>query len=68
MRVQAVIRGVVGLTKVALSIDKADDAVIESRRAICQACRPDKGVCDKCGCLIAAKTRLKGEQCPIGKW
>lgn len=47
----------------------------ERRRAICRDCphatggKPEKRVfCGVCGCVIAGKTALAGERCPIGKW
>jgi hypothetical protein len=69
-----VAKGVVGLTKAALGIDKADDAEIERRQGICATCPNAKllaGVvnrCALCGCAIRAKVRIKGEKCPAGKW
>jgi hypothetical protein len=73
-----VIHGAVGLTKAALNIDNVHDEVKESRRNECRACefseKKDFGgtvkvrLCSKCGCYIAAKTKLKDEKCPIGKW
>ena len=42
---------------------------IEKRRSICDPCgyREDKK-CLKCGCFIAAKTKLQVSSCPMGKW
>jgi hypothetical protein len=41
-----------------------------SRRIeICRACEHyAMFICKQCGCFMPAKTRLKGAQCPIGKW
>ena len=47
---------------------------VAARMAICQACpfaeigKNKKYFCGKCGCVLEAKTRLAGEQCPVGKW
>jgi len=66
--------GAAGLAKSAVGVDRAAETVIESRRAICNACpnaRVTLGVfqqCGLCGCLTAAKTTLAGEECPAGKW
>jgi uncharacterized protein DUF6171 len=47
----------------------------EARRMeICRACpdfRPMKvlgGMCQLCGCLMAAKAKLKYSECPVRKW
>jgi hypothetical protein len=42
---------------------------IEERRSFCDPCEHNKmGICKRCGCIIAAKTRFKGQKCPIGLW
>lgn len=67
---QRIARGVVGLAKAALGVDKADDAEIERRLSLCLACEHVKATlgvvnrCDLCGCAIKAKIRIKGEACP----
>ena len=39
------------------------------RFATCCACSMLVGhMCTKCGCVAYAKTKLKTEKCPIGKW
>ena len=41
----------------------------QKRLAICKSCPEYKMmICMKCGCFMPAKTRLKGAECPIGKW
>jgi hypothetical protein len=61
--------GASGLAKAALGIDRADDATIATRYALCMACdRHAIGLCTACGCLCAAKVRVAGEACPEGKW
>lgn len=42
----------------------------QQRRSICSRCehRLSIGVCSKCGCVISAKVRIAGTQCPVGKW
>lgn len=53
----------------------ADDSLANHRRGICASCEKKRieavtGVelCDKCGCIIKAKTRLKHATCPLNKW
>ena len=47
----------------------AKASTIAARRAACEACdRWDHGRCNQCGCFTFAKTRLKSEACPLGKW
>jgi len=41
------------------------------RYDICKSCEwffTPTGTCKKCGCLMAVKTYLKNQSCPIGKW
>ena len=58
-----------------------DDAVEEiaiARELLCSPCEQlkklitvgtiNKGICRKCNCVTAAKTRSTEETCPIGKW
>lgn len=49
----------------------ASDEVAKERYDICKAC-PEliklTKQCKKCGCFMAAKTRLEKATCPIGKW
>jgi hypothetical protein len=43
----------------------------DMRYAICLYCEHlDKTVkiCNKCGCFMPAKTRIKDAECPIKKW
>lgn len=77
-------RGVAGLAKAVLHIDRADDATIQARRDVCRGCEhasrnPDqkyaengglttRSRCGKCGCFIAPKTVIAGEACPLEKW
>lgn len=47
-----------------------DDQIANDRYKICNDC-PFFSItkqCKKCGCFMAAKTKLKSAQCPIGKW
>ncbi len=70
----AAIHGAVGLVKAAVGMDKAPRELVEKRQEICDNCEHAvlrTGVfwqCDICKCATAAKIRLKGEKCPIGKW
>jgi hypothetical protein len=49
----------------------ADKATSDERFSICKSC-PElielTSQCKKCGCFMAAKTRLQLAVCPIGKW
>ena len=48
----------------------------DKRLAICKECPHSRDLysrgwinyCNKCGCMLKVKTRLKKSQCPIGKW
>lgn len=65
----AIVRGAAGLIRSELNIGVAPDAVIAARRAACESCDQwDHGRCKSCGCYTYAKTRLRSEKCPIGKW
>jgi len=48
-----------------------DKSISDARFEICKAC-PEliklTATCKKCGCFMAAKTKLQGAACPIGKW
>jgi len=49
----------------------ADEEKAKERYSICKAC-PElikvTKTCKKCGCFMAAKTKLEKASCPIGKW
>ena len=49
----------------------ADDETANKRYEICHTC-PEliqlTKQCKKCGCFMAAKTKLEKATCPIGKW
>jgi hypothetical protein len=49
----------------------ADDALANGRYQICKGC-PEliklTKQCKKCGCFMAAKTKLAQASCPIGRW
>jgi hypothetical protein len=67
--VERMARGMVGLGKAAMGIDKAPRRVVEFRLSVCQACpHHDDGKCGACGCWLGAKTKIAGEACPIGSW
>jgi predicted Zn-ribbon and HTH transcriptional regulator len=48
-----------------------EEDLAKERFSICKAC-PEliklTTQCKKCGCFMAAKTKLKTASCPIGKW
>ena len=66
--------GASGIAKAALGIDRVDGASWARRRAVCVACEHSThsggrlSRCKLCDCFIGAKIRVKGEQCPEGKW
>tara|TARA_R110002051_G_scaffold126604_1_gene200202 strand:+ start:206 stop:796 length:591 start_codon:yes stop_codon:yes gene_type:complete len=67
------IKGGAKLLKAELGIDAADEATMATRKALCLDCPIyDFGVCLEekggCGCFVAAKVRIAGEECPKGKW
>lgn len=43
---------------------------VSSRLDICNNCPELTTIklCRNCGCVIPAKVRLKGSECPLGKW
>jgi hypothetical protein len=49
----------------------ASEELAKSRMLICKACPELIKLtiqCKKCGCFMAAKTKLEKASCPIGKW
>lgn len=76
-KAKSAIHGATGIMKASAGLDRADEAVIESRRSICRSCEHAmpcvsnvgrKCRCKLCGCLLRAKTALAHEKCPGGKW
>lgn len=75
-----VVKGIKGLTKAALRIDKSPENLIQKRLEICNSCEhktkvkstyaPGKLIarCKECKCFIRAKVLIKNEHCPINKW
>lgn len=46
-----------------------DDSTRQKRVSICEACEYQTSMqCSVCECLIVAKTMLRTENCPQGKW
>ena len=67
--ISSVVKGGVGLIKAELGIGNVSKEVEVERKNICVSCpHHDFGVCDECGCYLAAKIKLKDEECPVGKW
>ena len=63
------VKGAVKLASAELGIDDVSLDVLNNRRDECSKCDlNDFGRCLSCGCYLWAKTRLKKEKCPIGKW
>lgn len=49
----------------------ADEEEAAKRFEICKGCEfltKTTNQCQKCGCLMHLKTKLKAATCPIGKW
>jgi hypothetical protein len=76
-KLKRVLHGAAGISKSLMRINKAPDDIIEKRLSLCKKCEfaigpklhPDRKVkCNKCGCLINHKIRLKESFCPINKW
>lgn len=73
-RIKALISGGFKLLLVLARACRADRAAIAERRTACRGCAHRRrrwrlfDLCEKCGCLIRAKTALAPEGCPIGKW
>lgn len=72
-----IVSGAVKLGTAAMGLRQAQVGVIEARRVICRQCphatpcpvmKDRKCLCTQCGCLLVAKTRLRDERCPLGKW
>jgi hypothetical protein len=53
------------------TIERADESLASERYSICQVC-PEliklTKQCKKCGCFMAAKTKLLSATCPLSKW
>lgn len=53
------------------NVERVSEEDAEKRFSICQQC-PEllklTKQCKKCGCFMAAKTKLAKATCPIGKW
>lgn len=68
-------RGVIGLAKASVGIDRSAETQTQARMAICKTCPSGlykNGRCDRsqggCGCYLAAKWRIASEKCPKGHW
>ena len=68
-RVLAVAKGGFKLVLAKSGLSQVSDDILEERKRICLECpQYDFGVCNACGCFLAAKASLKGEQCPEDRW
>ena len=53
------------------NVKYSPDEIANARYEMCKACPEFINItkqCKKCGCFMAAKTRLESATCPIGKW
>ena len=58
-----------GMRKRVKKVILHDQDIIDKRREICDGCEFKLGLnCKKCGCFIAAKTRVATTSCPVNKW
>ena len=52
-------------------VKRSSEELANTRMSICNAC-PEltklSGQCKKCGCFMAAKTKLESAICPLSKW
>lgn len=76
--------GAVAIARAVLGRDAAEESAVQARRDICRTCdQASRNLspryaaagglttlsrCRRCGCLIAAKTLLAGQRCPLGRW
>lgn len=45
------------------------EPLFQDRLSICEKCPKNRaGICVLCGCILKAKTKSLGEECPTGKW
>lgn len=79
-----VVHGAIGIAKAALHIGRASEEEVAKRRNLCRNCehatrnddpkfKATNGLtnlsqCQKCSCVILAKTSNKDEKCPLGRW
>jgi hypothetical protein len=65
-------KGVIGLSKWLLRLDRATAKLSLSRLKVCKTCEYNTNGslprCKLCGCALLAKTKLQSEKCPAGKW
>jgi len=69
------VKTLVGAVVVEVKSDKKsvskgiDQAEIDRRLELCRGCQFWTGNrCEKCGCFMKLKARMKSASCPIGKW
>ena len=75
---KTIVKGAIGLTKVALGIDRATDEVIAARLAECLKCphrmfgTPQKltslSRCRLCNCLVKQAAKVSSKKCDAGIW
>jgi hypothetical protein len=63
--------GVTPLDLLKINSQKISKEEAEARYTLCVTCpffQKITKTCLKCGCFMAAKTKLDSAKCPIGKW
>jgi|TARA_R100000479_G_scaffold91169_2_gene44875 uncharacterized paraquat-inducible protein A len=61
----------IALAQELMSVAKGETSTLaEERMRICKPCEfySRWGRCTRCGCILAAKTRIPSMKCPVGKW
>jgi len=64
-----IVRGAVGIVKVAAGVDRTRDGDLRTRLALCALCTSRRGTkCGLCRCYVEVKARVASEDCPAGLW
>jgi hypothetical protein len=53
------------------NVPRAPIEISEKRMSVCSSCPElikSTSQCKKCGCFMAAKTKLANAKCPLGHW
>ena len=70
IKTKQIAEGFINLTKSAVgTADKDVEEMYHRRMAVCAPCPSRKDLrCGECGCVLAAKGRVKLSACPLDKW